>query len=87
MFGNTTQYYYFDNIKFKESKIVIEPTIEQEKEYTKQEIFDYFVEQNKITDKYDLDIAIKILKKNELIYEPKEGVYKINKGDVNVTHA
>jgi hypothetical protein len=83
MFGNTTQYYYFDNIKFKESKVVIEPVIEQEKEYNKSEIIGYFVSIGKIeSGEYNEEDTIRILKKNGMITEAKEGVYKIYKGDV-----
>lgn len=66
-------------------KIIInnneERTEKPKEEYTKQEIFDYFVSKGKITKKYDVDKGIKILKDNNIIYEPIDGVYKLlNKG-------
>ena len=78
------RHFAFIGIK-KKDKIVNpdEPPIEPEKEYTKQEIFDYFVNLGKIPkEKYDIDEAIRILKtKTQDIYEPRNGVYKINKGN------
>lgn len=59
------------------------PIIEPEKEYTKQEMFNYYVNLGKInkTENYDINEAIRILKKNGYIYEPRNEVYKINKGE------
>lgn len=90
MFGNTTQYYYFENIKFKESKVVIEPVIEQEKEYNIKEMAQYLKENYKIPETspgYTDEFLIKKFKADLRIYEPKNGVYKIYKGDLNVSHA
>lgn len=82
-FGSDTHYYYFDNISWKNT--VPEIKIEDDKEYTKEEIFEHFVNLGKIHKDYNIDEAIRILKtKAELIYEPKNGIYKINKGVVNV---
>lgn len=79
------QYYAYMGIKQKQRLTIDkEPEIiTEDKEYTKQEIFDYFVQQNKIPkEKYDIDEAIRILKtKTQDIYEPRNGVYKINKGN------
>jgi P4 family phage/plasmid primase-like protien len=86
IFGESKRYYYFEGISWKTNKTIKseEPEIiTEDKEYTKQEIFDYFVQQNKIPkEKYDIDEAIRILKtKTQDIYEPRNGVYKINKGN------
>lgn len=80
----TPQYYAYIGLKPK-SRVAIkeEPEIiTEDKEYTKQEIFDYFVNLGKIAKSYNIDEAIRILKtKSQEIYEPRNGVYKINKGN------
>lgn len=80
MFEKTTNYYYFDNISFKEQRIKID--ILEDKKFTKEEIIKHFINIGKMEDgKYDNDEVIKILKNNILIYEPTNGVYKIYNGE------
>lgn len=48
-------------------------------EYTQQEIIDKFAENRNIPKGYKPEDIIKILKKGDKIYEPRTGVYKLNK--------
>jgi len=67
------------NAILNSTKITIEEHTEKPKEYNKCEIIDYFVSIGKIeSGKYNEEDTIRILKKNLMITEAKEGVYKIN---------
>jgi len=81
---DSPRYFAFIGIKKKDKTINPDkPPIEPEKEFTEQEIFDYYVNLGKMDKDHDIDQAIRILKKGT-IYEPRNGVYKINNGDTNV---
>jgi len=51
--------------------------IDRNKEYTKEEIYNYFINVKKISKEYSVDDLVSLLKKNGVIYEPKDGIYKI----------
>lgn len=83
-FGERKRYYYFDNVCWNNTKetAVEEPVIEQEQEFNKEQMVEYLKKTEKIPitePGYTDEEIIKLFKKGEMIYEPKSGVYKIQK--------
>jgi len=78
-FGQDTNYYYFENLRFKEQKIKIDLLeIKEKTEYTKEEMVKYLKDKYNLSDYYDNDYIIKRYKEGGVIYEPKNEVYKLN---------
>jgi P4 family phage/plasmid primase-like protien len=76
IFQKTTNYYYFDNIDIKLQKLKIENV--EDKEYTKEEMARYLKDKYNLDENYEADYLIKTYKKAEIIYEPRNEVYKLN---------
>jgi len=70
----------FIGIKYKENNTIIQENntiIHEDKVYNSEEIYNLFKEKNKISDINSKDEIIKILKKNNYIYEVRSGEYKL----------
>jgi P4 family phage/plasmid primase-like protien len=82
-FPDKPQHVTYVGLKLKQ-KVTLEKEVEiiDSKEYTKEEIVEYFKSENKLAINYDTSEAIRLLKKNNTIYEPKDGVYKINNRNI-----
>lgn len=61
----------------KKQELIIEPQITEPKEYTAKEIADWLRTEKKIPTEFEDDYVIKQGKRSGIIYEPEEGIYKI----------